>query len=332
MERVDGFTPVGVLPPRTITRPDGASSRLRPGRRAGRTGPRAVAGPRAGRARPPGGVPRPAGTPLAVPARQLPDPGDIPGLDWIATWLEANRPPRRTAALMHGDFSPYQRHGVAGRHHAGSPPWWTGTPGRSATRCSISATCWPGGPNPARSRPSGSGTSRSGRACRPGRSSLARYAERTGARPHRAAVLPGAGAVQAGHHPGRLGGQAARRHRRGHECPDPPAGRRWWTGSSVTPACTPGGERNAPAARRAGSGDRQRTVRAEGPGGRGHRRQPGHRPGHRGRAGRGGRGRGHRQPQAGSLPGRRGGDQRQHRPGKPWRSISTPRAGTTATG
>ena len=32
---------------------------------------------------------------------------DIPGLDWVAGWLEANRPPPRPPALMHGDYSPY---------------------------------------------------------------------------------------------------------------------------------------------------------------------------------------------------------------------------------
>jgi aminoglycoside phosphotransferase (APT) family kinase protein len=30
---------------------------------------------------------------------------DIPGLDWLANWLEANRPPAQPAALMHGDYS-----------------------------------------------------------------------------------------------------------------------------------------------------------------------------------------------------------------------------------
>ncbi|HTU07472.1 MAG TPA: phosphotransferase family protein, partial [Trebonia sp.] len=32
-------------------------------------------------------------------------PRDIPGLDWLASWLEANRPPAQPAALMHGDYS-----------------------------------------------------------------------------------------------------------------------------------------------------------------------------------------------------------------------------------
>ena len=31
----------------------------------------------------------------------------IPGLDWVAGWLEANRPPAQRPALMHGDYSPY---------------------------------------------------------------------------------------------------------------------------------------------------------------------------------------------------------------------------------
>ncbi len=30
---------------------------------------------------------------------------DIPGLYWLAGWLEANRPPAQPAALMHGDYS-----------------------------------------------------------------------------------------------------------------------------------------------------------------------------------------------------------------------------------
>ena len=32
---------------------------------------------------------------------------DIPGLDWVAGWLEASRPPGQPPALMHGDHSPY---------------------------------------------------------------------------------------------------------------------------------------------------------------------------------------------------------------------------------
>jgi aminoglycoside phosphotransferase (APT) family kinase protein len=32
---------------------------------------------------------------------------DSPGLDWLAGWLEANRPPGHPATLMHGDYSPY---------------------------------------------------------------------------------------------------------------------------------------------------------------------------------------------------------------------------------
>ena len=32
---------------------------------------------------------------------------DIPGLDWLAGWLEANRPPGQPPAVMHGDYSPY---------------------------------------------------------------------------------------------------------------------------------------------------------------------------------------------------------------------------------
>jgi aminoglycoside phosphotransferase (APT) family kinase protein len=32
---------------------------------------------------------------------------DSPGLDWLAGWLETNRPPGHPATLMHGDYSPY---------------------------------------------------------------------------------------------------------------------------------------------------------------------------------------------------------------------------------
>jgi len=110
MARVDGFNPVGVLPPPYDT--PGARRDLAfalvdalaelaavPWRDRGLDG----------LGRPEGFLDRQVSRWL----RQLDgygklatyQPRDIPGLDWLANWLEANRPPAQPAALMHGDYS-----------------------------------------------------------------------------------------------------------------------------------------------------------------------------------------------------------------------------------
>jgi len=106
MARVDGFTPVGRLP---------APYDTAPGRRdLGFALVDALAELAAlpWRARGLDGLGRPAG----FLDRQVPRwlgqldryrTRDIPELDWIAGWLETNRPPRSKPALMHGDYSPY---------------------------------------------------------------------------------------------------------------------------------------------------------------------------------------------------------------------------------
>jgi aminoglycoside phosphotransferase (APT) family kinase protein len=106
MERVRGFTPVGVLPA-PYDQPDGR-----------RELSFALVDALAELARVPWqacgleGLGRPAG----FLGRQVPrwlhqldsyQTRDIPGLGWIAGWLEANRPRGAQPALMHGDYSPY---------------------------------------------------------------------------------------------------------------------------------------------------------------------------------------------------------------------------------
>ena len=46
-------------------------------------------------------------------------PRDIPGLDWLANWLEANRPPGAARRAHARGLQPVQRHGVAAGH---APP------------------------------------------------------------------------------------------------------------------------------------------------------------------------------------------------------------------
>ena len=106
MARVDGFTPVGVLPA-PYDRPSGrrdlgfalvdalAQLAAVPWRERGLDG----------LGRPDGFLGRQVGRWLS----QLDSyrTRDIPGLDWVAGWLEANRPPPQPPALMHGDYSPY---------------------------------------------------------------------------------------------------------------------------------------------------------------------------------------------------------------------------------
>lgn len=106
MARVDGFTPVGTLPP-PYDRP---ASR----RDLGLAMVDALAGLAAVPWRERGleGLGHPDGfLDRQVPRwlRQLDGyrTRDIPGLDWVAAWLEANRPPPQPPALMHGDYSPY---------------------------------------------------------------------------------------------------------------------------------------------------------------------------------------------------------------------------------
>lgn len=113
MARVDGFTPVGVLPPPYHT-PRGrrdlgfalvdalADLAAVPWRERGLDGlgrPEGFLGRQVSRwlRQLDGYRSRPGGH----PAR------DIPGLDRVAGWLEASRPPARPPALMHGDYSPY---------------------------------------------------------------------------------------------------------------------------------------------------------------------------------------------------------------------------------
>jgi aminoglycoside phosphotransferase (APT) family kinase protein len=106
MARVDGFTPVGVLPA-PYDNPAGrrdlgfalvdalADLAAVPWRERGLDG----------LGRPEGFLDR------QVPRwlRQLDGyrTRDIPGLDRMAGWLEANRPPAQRPTLMHGDYSPY---------------------------------------------------------------------------------------------------------------------------------------------------------------------------------------------------------------------------------
>ncbi len=56
---------------------------------------------------------------------------DIPGLDWLAGWLEASRPLGQRPALMHGDYSPYNVMASPRdtRHMAAVVDWDTGTIG-----------------------------------------------------------------------------------------------------------------------------------------------------------------------------------------------------------
>ncbi len=106
MARVDGFTPVGVLPT-PYDHPGGrrdlafalvdalADLAAVPWRERGLDG-----------------LGRPGGFLDRQVSRWLGQLGryqtrDIPGLDWLAGWLEANRPPGHPPALMHGDYSPY---------------------------------------------------------------------------------------------------------------------------------------------------------------------------------------------------------------------------------
>ena len=144
--------------------------RLRAGRRPGGAGGSAVAGARARRTRRAGGVPGPAGVPLARPARRLPDPGHPrAGLARPAGWKPVGRRGARLRSCTGttARTTSWRRRGTP----AAWPRWSTGTPGPSATRCWTSATCWRGGPSRARNRPSASGTSRSATGCRPGRNS-----------------------------------------------------------------------------------------------------------------------------------------------------------------
>ena len=106
MARVDGFTPVGVLPA-PYDRPGGR-------RDLGFALVDALADLAAvpWRERGLDGLGRPEGFLDRQVCRWLGQLGgyrtrDIPGLDWLADWLEANRPPGQPPAVMHGDYSPY---------------------------------------------------------------------------------------------------------------------------------------------------------------------------------------------------------------------------------
>lgn len=106
MERVFGFTPVGVLPA-----PYGLASARRD---LGFALVDAIAELAAvdwrargldGLGKPDGFLERQVGRWLGQLDRYR--TREIPELDWIATWLEANRPASFRRGLMHGDFSPY---------------------------------------------------------------------------------------------------------------------------------------------------------------------------------------------------------------------------------
>jgi aminoglycoside phosphotransferase (APT) family kinase protein len=106
MARVDGFTPVGVLPA-PYDHPRGR-------RDLGFAMVDALADLAAvpWRERGLDGLGRPTGFLDRQVSRWLGQldgyrTRDIPGLDWLAGWLEANRPPGHPPALMHGDYSPY---------------------------------------------------------------------------------------------------------------------------------------------------------------------------------------------------------------------------------
>ena len=76
-------------------------------------------------------------------ARRLPGP-EIPGLDEVAAWLDANRP-HIVAARHHARRLPPRQPDVRARRAPASPPSSTGRCARSATRCSTSAGCSPRG-------------------------------------------------------------------------------------------------------------------------------------------------------------------------------------------
>ena len=78
-------------------------------------------------------------------------PVRLPELDFVTGWLEDNRPEMSPAAIIHGDYSPFNVM-VAPDPPVGWPPSSTGTPAPSATRCSTSVTSWRAGPNRGRSR------------------------------------------------------------------------------------------------------------------------------------------------------------------------------------
>jgi len=110
MARVDGFNPVGVLPPPY----DGPGARRDLAFALVDALAELAAVPWIDRGL--DGLGRPEGfldRQVSRWLRQLDgygklptyEPRDIPGLDWLATWLEANRPPAQPSALMHGDYS-----------------------------------------------------------------------------------------------------------------------------------------------------------------------------------------------------------------------------------
>jgi aminoglycoside phosphotransferase (APT) family kinase protein len=130
MARVDGFTPVGALPA-PYDEPDGrrdlafalvdalAELAAVPWQERGLEG-----------------LGRPEGFLDRQVSRWLAQLGgyrtrDIPGLNWLAGWLEANRPPGRPPALMHGDYSPYNVMALPRdtRRLAAVVDWDTGTIG-----------------------------------------------------------------------------------------------------------------------------------------------------------------------------------------------------------
>jgi aminoglycoside phosphotransferase (APT) family kinase protein len=130
MERVDGFTPVGVLP----------APYDRPARRRelafAMIDAIADLGEVDWRARGLEGLGRPEGFLERQVSRWLHQldryrTRDIAGLDWIAGWLETNRPATSRAGLMHGDYSPFNV--MASPHDASRlaavVDWDTGTIG-----------------------------------------------------------------------------------------------------------------------------------------------------------------------------------------------------------
>ena len=110
MEPIDGFTPMGDLPGRYATDPawrrrSGSRwSTARP--RLGAVDPEAVGLGDFGK---PEQLARTPGEPLAVPARRLRQfegygTPDIPDVDRVGAWLDANRPAEAHIGVIHGDY------------------------------------------------------------------------------------------------------------------------------------------------------------------------------------------------------------------------------------
>lgn len=106
MERVDGLTPTGTLPPPYDAAParrDLAFAMVDAVAELGQVDWRA--GGLEGLGRPDGFLERQVPRWLAQLERYR--VRDIPDLDFVADWLERNRPPMGTPGIIHGDYSPF---------------------------------------------------------------------------------------------------------------------------------------------------------------------------------------------------------------------------------